>query len=52
VDLYGTQQPITLLLFLMGKGTLYDRGKDLNLKVHIPNHHPAICTCRGMRRTS
>jgi dynein heavy chain len=33
VDLYGTQQPITLLLFLMGRGSLYDRGKDLNLKI-------------------
>jgi dynein heavy chain len=32
VDTYGTQQPITLLLFLMGRGCLYDRGKDLNLK--------------------
>ncbi|CAM9103575.1 unnamed protein product [Discosporangium mesarthrocarpum] len=34
VDTYGTQQPIALLLFLMSKGALYDRGKDLNLK-HI-----------------
>ena len=32
VDTYGTQQPITLLLFLMGRGCIYDRGKDLNLK--------------------
>ncbi|CAM9109021.1 unnamed protein product [Choristocarpus tenellus] len=32
VDTYGTQQPIALLLFLMSKGSLYDRGKDLNLK--------------------
>ena len=32
VDTYGTQQPITLLLFLMGRGGIYDRGKDLNLK--------------------
>ena len=32
VDTYGTQQPITLLLFLMGRGNIYDRGKDLNLK--------------------
>lgn len=32
VDSYGTQQPIALLLFLMGRGCLYDREKDLNLK--------------------
>lgn len=32
VDTYGTQQPIALLLFLISKGTLYDHGKDLNLK--------------------
>ena len=32
VDTYGTQQPIALLHFLMGRGSLYDRGKDLNLK--------------------
>ena len=32
VDLYGTQQPIALLLFLVSKQALYDRGKDLNLK--------------------
>ncbi|CAM9101409.1 unnamed protein product [Chrysoparadoxa australica] len=32
VDTYGTQQPIALLLFLISKGGLYDRGKDLNLK--------------------
>lgn len=36
VDTYGTQQPIALLLFLISKGTLYDRSKDLNLK-HIKN---------------
>lgn len=36
VDTYGTQQPIALLLFLISKGTLYDHGKDLNLK-HIKN---------------
>lgn len=32
VDTYGTQQPIALLLFLMGRGNLYDREKDLNIK--------------------
>ena len=32
VDNYGTQQPIALLFFLMSRGWLYDRGKDLNLK--------------------
>ena len=32
VDTYGTQQPIALLHFLMGRGNIYDRGKDLNLK--------------------
>lgn len=32
VDTYGTQQPIALLLFLMGRGNIYDRGKDLSLK--------------------
>ena len=32
VDTYGTQQPIALLHFLIGRGNLYDRGKDLNLK--------------------
>jgi P-loop containing dynein motor region len=33
VDTYGTQQPIALLHFLIGRGNMYDRGKDLNLKV-------------------
>ena len=33
VDTYGTQQPVTFLLFLMGRGAMYDRGKDLNLKL-------------------
>ena len=33
VDTYGTQQPIALLLFLMGRGCIYDRSKDLNLKM-------------------
>ncbi len=32
VDTYGTQQPLALLFFLTGRGCLYDRGKDLNLK--------------------
>ena len=32
VDTYGTQQPIALLHFLISRGNLYDRGKDLNLK--------------------
>lgn len=32
VDTYGTQQPIALLLYLMSRGSLYDRGKDLSLK--------------------
>jgi dynein heavy chain len=32
VDTYGTQQPIALLHFLVGRGTMYDRGKDLTLK--------------------
>ena len=33
VDTYGTQQPIALLHFLMGRGCVYDREKDLNLKL-------------------
>jgi dynein heavy chain len=33
VDTYGTQQPIALLHFLMGRGCVYDRQKDLNLKL-------------------
>lgn len=32
VDLYGTQQPIALLHFLVSRGNLYDRGRDLSLK--------------------
>lgn len=32
VDTYGTQQPIAFLHYLMGRGCMYDRGKDLNLK--------------------
>ncbi|KAL8020331.1 putative AAA+ ATPase domain, dynein heavy chain region D6 P-loop domain-containing protein [Plasmopara halstedii] len=31
VDLYGTQQPIALLHFLLNRGSIYDRGKDLDL---------------------
>jgi dynein heavy chain, axonemal len=33
VDTYGTQQPIALLHYLMGRHALYDRTKDLNLKL-------------------
>ena len=32
VDTYGTQAPITLLLFLLAHEGMYDRGKDLNLR--------------------
>ena len=33
VDTYGTQQPIALLHFLVGRGHMYDRsGKDLDLR--------------------
>ena len=32
VDTYGTQQPIALLHYLMGRGAIYDREKDLTLK--------------------
>ncbi|OQR86956.1 flagellar inner arm dynein 1 heavy chain alpha [Achlya hypogyna] len=33
VDLYGTQQPIALLHFVVSKGCMYDRGKDLDLRI-------------------
>ncbi|XP_028911199.1 dynein heavy chain 10, axonemal isoform X3 [Ornithorhynchus anatinus] len=33
VDEYGTQQPIALLKLLLEKGSLYDRGKEMNCKV-------------------
>ena len=33
VDLYGTQQPIALLHFLIGRGCMYDRGKDLDQRI-------------------
>ncbi len=33
VDTYGTQQPIALLHFLMSRNALYDRHKDLNIKL-------------------
>jgi dynein heavy chain len=33
VDLYGTQQPIALLHFLVGKGCMYDRGDELDLHI-------------------
>ena len=32
VDKYGTQQPIALLHFLVSRGNMYDRGKELNLR--------------------
>jgi dynein heavy chain len=32
VDTYGTQQPIALLLFLLDKGYMYDRQKDLEMR--------------------
>ena len=34
VDTYGTQQPIALLLFLVGRGCMYDRKKDLDLRTY------------------
>ena len=34
VDKYGTQQPIALLHFLVGRGHMYDRGKDLDLRTY------------------
>ncbi|KAF1336483.1 Dynein heavy chain, partial [Globisporangium splendens] len=33
VDLYGTQQPIALLHFVMSRGSIYDRGKELDLRI-------------------
>ncbi|OQR81950.1 dynein heavy chain, partial [Thraustotheca clavata] len=33
VDLYGTQQPIALLHFVVSKGCMYDRGKELDLRM-------------------
>lgn len=32
VDTYGTQQPIALLHFLVGRGCMYDRSKDLEMR--------------------
>eukprot|EP00924_Labyrinthula_sp_SR-Ha-C_P003608 maker-scaffold_3-augustus-gene-0.0-mRNA-1 protein AED:0.02 eAED:0.02 QI:0/0/0/1/0.5/0/3/0/4475 len=32
VDTYGTQQPLALMLFLLDTGSLYGRGKNLELK--------------------
>ncbi|RYY37981.1 hypothetical protein EON62_00755, partial [archaeon] len=34
VDVYGTQRPIALLHFLVGRGHMYDRGKDLDLRTY------------------
>jgi dynein heavy chain len=34
VDTYGTQQPIALLHFLVGRGNMYDRGKELDLRIY------------------
>jgi dynein heavy chain len=34
VDTYGTQQPIALLHFLIGRGHMYDRGKDIDLRTY------------------
>merc|ERR1711968_406157 len=31
VDTYGTQQPIALLHFLVGRSSMYGRGKDIDL---------------------
>jgi dynein heavy chain, axonemal len=35
VDIYGTQQPIALLHFLVGRGHMYDREKDLELRTYL-----------------
>jgi dynein heavy chain len=32
IDKYGTQQPVALLHFLVGRGNMYDLGKDLNVR--------------------
>ena len=32
IDVYGTQQPLALCLFLMGTQQLYQRGGDLELR--------------------
>ena len=32
VDTYGTQQPIALLHYLVGRGCMYSQGKDLDLR--------------------
>jgi dynein heavy chain, axonemal len=34
VDKYGTQQPIALLHFLVSRGNMYDRGKELDLRTY------------------
>ena len=33
VDSYGTQQPVALLHLLVGRGVMYDRGKDLEMHI-------------------
>jgi len=38
VDTYGTQAPIALLHFLIGKGAMYDRGKDFDLRIYKGLH--------------
>jgi dynein heavy chain len=41
VDTYGTQQPIALLHFLVGRGCMYDQGKDLELRLYKDMHYVA-----------
>lgn len=38
VDTYGTQAPIALLHFLVSNGAMYDRGKDLDLRIYKDLH--------------
>ena len=47
IDIYGTQQPIALLKFLIEKGQLYQRKDELILRDIVDTQYIGACTPPG-----
>ena len=47
IDIYGTQQPLALGLFLIGKNLLYQRGGDLELREIVDTQFVGCITPAG-----
>ena len=47
IDIYGTQQPIALLFFLISRNQLFQRGEDLELREIVDTQYIGAMTPPG-----